>query len=327
MGTVRWGVLSTADIGMQKVTPAIQRATNSDVVAIASRDAERAGEAAQRLGIPTSYGSYEELLAADDVDAVYIPLPNDLHAEWTMKAAATGKHVLCEKPLALSAAQAAEMARACDAAGVKLAEAFMYRHHPSWVEARRLLSDGAIGDLQAVQSWFSYYNDDPTNIRNRMENGGGAIMDVGCYTINLSRMLFGTEPARIAASVRRDPIMGIDIVSSAVLEFPDGGQATFTCSTRAEDYQRVHIVGTAGRIEIEIPFNIPPDRETRIFVSAGGEPPVSPATETLVFAAEDQYTIQASLFAQAVLDDTPVSVPVSDAIANMKVIETILATP
>jgi predicted dehydrogenase len=178
-----------------------------------------------------------------------------------------------------------------------------------------------------VQSWFSYYNDDPTNIRNRMENGGGAIMDVGCYTINLSRMLFGTEPARIAASVRRDPIMGIDIVSSAVLEFPDGGQATFTCSTRAEDYQRVHIVGTAGRIEIEIPFNIPPDRETRIFVSAGGEPPVSPATETLVFAAEDPYTIQASLFAQAVLDDTPVAVPVSDAIANMKVIETILATP
>ncbi len=327
MGTVRWGILSTADIGMQKVTPAIQRATNSDVVAIASRDAERAGEAAQRLGIPASYGSYEELLAADDVDAVYIPLPNDLHAEWTMKAAATGKHVLCEKPLALSAAQAAEMARACDAAGVKLAEAFMYRHHPSWVEARRLLSDGAIGDLQAVQSWFSYYNDDPTNIRNRMENGGGAIMDVGCYTINLSRMLFGTEPARIAASVRRDPIMGIDIVSSAVLEFPDGGQATFTCSTRAEDYQRVHIVGTAGRIEIEIPFNIPPDRETRIFVSAGGEPPVSPATETLVFAAEDPYTIQASLFAQAVLDDTPVAVPVSDAIANMKVIETILATP
>jgi predicted dehydrogenase len=327
MGTVRWGILSTADIGMQKVTPAIQRATNSDVVAIASRDPEQAAVAAQRLGIPASYGSYEELLAANDVDAVYIPLPNDLHAEWTMKAAAAGKHVLCEKPLALSSAQATEMARACDAAGVKLAEAFMYRHHPSWVEARRLLSDGAIGDLQAVQSWFSYYNDDPTNIRNRMENGGGAIMDVGCYTINLSRMLFGTEPARIAASVRRDPIMGIDIVSSAVLEFPDGGQATFTCSTRAEDYQRVHIVGTAGRIEIEIPFNIPPDRETRIFVSAGGEPPVSPATETLVFAAEDPYTIQASLFAQAVLDDTPVAVPVSDAIANMKVIETILATP
>jgi predicted dehydrogenase len=327
MGTVRWGVLSTADIGMQKVTPAIQRAANSDVVAIASRDPEQAAVAAQRLGIPVSYGSYEELLAADDIDAVYIPLPNGLHAEWTIKAAGAGKHVLCEKPLALSSAQAAEMGRACDAAGVKLAEAFMYRHHPSWVEARRLLNDGAIGELQAVQSWFSYFNDDPTNIRNRMENGGGAIMDIGCYTINLSRMLFGAEPARVEASVRRDPIMGIDIVSSAVLEFPGGGQATFTCSTRAEDYQRVHIVGSAGRIEIEIPFNIPPDRETRIFVTAGGRPPEAPATETLVFPPEDQYTIQANLFAQAVLDDTPVPVPVSDAIANMKVIESILATP
>ena len=327
MGTVRWGVLSTADIGMQKVTPAIQRAANSDVVAIASRDPEQAAVAAQRLGIPASYGSYEDLLAANDIDAVYIPLPNDLHAEWTMKAAAAGKHVLCEKPLALSSAQAAEMGRACDAAGVKLAEAFMYRHHPSWVEARRLLNDGAIGELQAVQSWFSYFNDDPTNIRNRMENGGGAIMDIGCYTINLSRMLFGAEPARVAASVRRDPIMGIDIVSSAVLEFPGGGQATFTCSTRAEDHQRVHIAGTSGLIEIEIPFNIPPDRETRIFVTAGGRHTDAPATETLVFPAEDQYTIQAGLFAQAVLDDTPVPVPVSDAIANMKVIEAILATP
>lgn len=327
MGTVRWGILSTADIGMTKVTPAIQRAENSEVVAIGSRDQDRAVVAAAHLGIPAAYGSYDDLLASDDVDAVYIPLPNDLHAEWTMKAAAAGKHVLCEKPLALGASQAAEMVGACEAAGVKLAEAFMYRHHPTWVEAVRLVRDGTIGELQGVQSWFSYYNDDPTNIRNRMENGGGAIMDIGCYNINASRMLFAAEPVRIAASVRRDPVMGIDIVSSAVLEFAGGGQATFTCSTRAEDYQRVHIVGSAGRIEIEVPFNIPPDRDTRIFVTAGGEPPVAPATDTLVFPAEDQYTIQAGLFAQAVLDDTPVPVPPADAIANMKVIETILATP
>ena len=327
MGTVRWGILSTAHIGMTKVTPAIQRAENSEVVAIGSRDQDRAVVAAAHLGIPAAYGSYDDLLASDDVDAVYIPLPNDLHAEWTMKAAAAGKHVLCEKPLALGASQAAEMVGACEAAGVKLAEAFMYRHHPTWVEAVRLVRDGTIGELQGVQSWFSYYNDDPTNIRNRMENGGGAIMDIGCYNINASRMLFAAEPVRIAASVRRDPVMGIDIVSSAVLEFAGGGQATFTCSTRAEDYQRVHIVGSAGRIEIEVPFNIPPDRDTRIFVTAGGEPPVAPATDTLVFPAEDQYTIQAGLFAQAVLDDTPVPVPPADAIANMKVIETILATP
>ena len=327
MTKVRWGILSTANIGMTKVTPAIQQAENCEVVAIASRSEEQAQGAARQLGIPGFYASYEALLEADEVDAVYIPLPNNLHHEWTIKAAATGKHVLCEKPIGLSAAEGEEMAAACEEAGVKLEEAFMYRHHPTWVEAVRLLGSGAIGELQAVQSWFSYFNDDPNNIRNRVQLGGGAIMDIGCYCINLSRMLFEAEPTRVEAAVRRDPTMGIDIVSSAVLEFPGGGQATFTCSTRAEDYQRVHIVGTHGRIDIEIPFNIPPDRETRIFVMQGGDPPVAPAIESLEFSAADQYTIQARLFAQAILDDTEVPVPIDDAIANMRVIETILATP
>jgi predicted dehydrogenase len=327
MTKVRWGILSTANIGMTKVTPAIQQAENCEVVAIASRSEEQAQGAAKQLGIPGFYASYEALLEADEVDAVYIPLPNNLHHEWTIKAAATGKHVLCEKPISLSAAEGEEMAAACEEAGVKLEEAFMYRHHPTWVEAVRLLGSGAIGELQAVQSWFSYFNDDPNNIRNRVQLGGGAIMDIGCYCINLSRMLFEAEPTRVEAAVRRDPTMGIDIVSSAVLEFPGGGQATFTCSTQAEDYQRVHIVGTDGRIDIEIPFNIPPDRETRIFVMQGGDPPVAPAIETVVFPPADQYTIQASLFAQAILDDTKVPVPIDDAIANMRVIETILAMP
>lgn len=325
MDTVRWGIISTADIGLAKVIPAIQRAELCEVVAIASREESRAEAAAERLGIPTAYGSYEALLAAEEVDAVYIPLPNDVHAEWTIKAAEAGKHVLCEKPLALSAAQAEEMAAACDAAGVKLAEAFMYRHHPSWVEALRLVNEGVIGDLQAVQSFFSYYNDDATNIRNRLEHGGGAMMDIGCYCVNLSRMLFSGEPTRIEASVRRDPEMGIDTLTSAFLEFPGGGQASFACSIRAEDYQRVHIFGTKGRIEIEIPFNIPPDRATRVFVTSGGEPPVAPATETLSFAPVDQYSIQATLFARAVLQNTPTAVSVNDAIANLRVIEAILA--
>jgi predicted dehydrogenase len=325
MKNLRWGILSTADIGMTKVIPAIQRAERCEVVAIASRRRDRAAAAAARLGIPTAYGSYEELLACGDVDAVYIPLPNDAHAEWTIRAAEAGKHVLCEKPLALSAAQAEEMARACASAGVKLGEAFMYRHHPAWVETVRLVREGAIGRLQAVQSFFSYYNDDRANIRNRVEHGGGAVMDIGCYCINLSRMLFGAEPSRIEAAVRRDPEMGIDIVASAVLEFPGGGQSAFTCSIRAEPYQRVHIFGTSGRIEIEIPFNIPPDREARVLVTSGGDPPVAPATETLVFEAADQYSIQASLFARSVLDDIEVPVPVEDAIANLKVIEAILS--
>ncbi len=327
MAAVRWGILSTADIGMKKVTPAIQRAARCEVVAIASRRLDAATAAAAELGIPRAHGSYEALLADAGVDAVYIPLPNDMHAEWTTKAAAAGKHVLCEKPLALTAAQAEEMASACADAGVKLAEAFMYRHHPSWVEAVRLVRSGAIGELQGVQTWFSFYNDDPADIRNRVENGGGAVMDIGCYCINLSRVLFAAEPTRVEAAVRRDPVMGIDVVTSAVLEFPGGGQATFTCSIRAEPHQRVQIVGSAGRLEIEIPFNIPPDRETRIFVTAGGDPPVAPATETRTFAPADQYAIQAALFARAVLDDTPVPVPVTDAIANLAVIEQILATP
>ncbi len=324
MTKVRWGILSTADIGMSKVTPAIQRAKNAEVVAIASRDADRAAAAAAQLGISTSYGSYESLLEAEDIDAIYIPLPNDLHAEWTMKAAVAGKHVLCEKPLAMTSAQAEEMVAACAEAGIKLAEAFMYRHHPTWVEAVRLLRSGALGELEAVQSWFSYYNDDPANIRNRVDSGGGAVMDIGCYNINLSRMLFDAEPIAIRSAIRRDPMMGIDTLASAVLEFPGGGQSTFTCTTRGEPYQRVHIVGDRGRIEIEIPFNIPPDRETRIFVTSGGEPPEAPATETITFPPANPYTIEAELFGEAVRTDGAYPVPPEDAIANMRVIDTIL---
>jgi predicted dehydrogenase len=321
---VRWGILSTADIGMRKVIPAIQRADACTVVAIASRDADRAAAAAAQLDVPASYGSYEDLLAAEDIDAVYVPLPNDLHAPWTMQALAAGKHVLCEKPLALSAAQAQEMAVAADEAGRKLGEAFMYRHHPTWVEAVRLVREGAIGELQAVQSWFSYFNDDPGNIRNRTANGGGAMMDIGCYNVHLSRLLFAAEPTEVHASVRRDPEMGIDTLSSAVLTFPGGGQATFTCSTRAEPDQRVHIVGARGRIDIEIPFNIPPDRETRITVTAGGDPPVAPDTDVRTFAPADAYSLQATAFARAILDGRPTPVPIADAVANMRVIDAIL---
>jgi predicted dehydrogenase len=326
MTKLRWGILSTADIGMTKVTPAIQRAANSDVVAIASRDADRARAAAAELDIPTAYGSYEELLAADDVDALYIPLPNDMHAEWTFKAAEAGKHILCEKPLAMTADEAATMSKACDAAGVKLQEAFMYRHHPTWVETKRIVDSGEIGELQAIQSWFSYFNDDPTNIRNRMENGGGAMMDIGCYNVNLSRFIFGTEPEVVDAVVKRDPTMGIDIVSSALLRFKGGGQSTFTCSTRAESDQRVHVFGSKGLVEIGIPFNIPPASATQVFVTTGGGRPLQTNTRTIAFDPADAYTIQAELFAEAVLTDGTVPVPASDAVANMKVIETILAS-
>ncbi len=325
MGVVRWGILSTADIGMRKVTPAIQRASNAEVVAIASRDADRARSAADRLGIPASHGSYEELLADESVDAVYIPLPNDQHAEWTMRAAEAGKHILCEKPLAMTAAQAEQMVAACQSAGVRLQEAFMYRHHPSWVAVVDLVRQGRVGDLRAVQTFFSYFNDDPTNIRNMPQHGGGAVMDIGCYPISISRLLFDAEPTTVSAAVARDPELGIDTLTSAVLEFPGGGQATFTVGIRCEPFQRVHVVGSRGRIEVEIPVNIPPQTETRLFLTAGGDPPVAPSTRILTFPPANQYTIQAELFGQAILEDAPVPVAPSDAVANMRVIEAVLA--
>jgi len=319
-GDVRWGVLSTAKIGIDKVIPATAAADRCEVVAIASRDLERARAAASELGIARAFGSYEDLLADPDVDAVYNPLPNNLHAEWTIAAARAGKHVLCEKPLATTSADAERMIQACEAEGVLLMEAFMYRLHPTWEAVTSLVASGRIGELKTVQSWFSYFNDDPGDIRNLVETGGGALYDIGCYCVNLSRMLFGAEPERVGGSVLRDPVMGIDVLTSGILDFGDV-VATFTCSTRAEPDQRVHIYGTDGRISIEIPFNIPPDRPTRVFVTAGGDPPVRPETEVLTFDPANEYTIQAERFAAAVLDGGQVPIPPSDAVGNLRVIE------
>jgi predicted dehydrogenase len=317
---VRWGVLSTARIGVDKVIPATRTAPRCEVVAIASRELARAQAAASALGIERAYGSYEALLADPDVDAVYNPLPNDLHAPWTIAAAGAGKHVLCEKPLAMDAAEAERMIAACEEAGVLLMEAFMYRLHPTWVAVRELVTSGRIGELRAVQSWFSYFNDDPNDIRNIAASGGGALYDIGCYSVNLSRMLFGTEPVRIQGSVTRDPVTGIDTLTSGILGFADG-VATFTCAIRAEPDQRVHIYGANGRISFEIPFNIPPDLPMRVFVTAGGDPLVRPETEVLTFDPANEYTIQAERFAAAVLDRTPVPIPPSDAVGNLRVIE------
>ena len=324
MRRVRWGVLSTASIATHKVIPGLHKTANGEVLAIASRDEGRARDAATAMGIPRAYGSYEALLADPDVDAVYVPLPNHLHAPWTIAAARAGKHVLCEKPLAMTAEVAHEMVAAAAAAGVLLMEAFMYRLHPSWVAAREIVASGRIGRLRAVDSWFSYFNDDPANIRNIREAGGGALFDIGCYSVNLSRMLFGGEPDRVSAVVVRDPASGVDVLTSGILGFGDG-TATFTCSTRTESDQRVDIYGADGRVSIEIPFNIPPDRPTRISVIAGGDPPVAPAAEVLTFETADPYTVEAERFAAAILGGTPVPTPPEDAVANLRVIERLFA--
>ncbi len=324
MDRVNWGILSTADIGRTKVVPAIQAETRSVVTAVASRNFESAEEYAAELGIENAYGSYGQLLADPDIDAVYIPLPNHMHAEWTIAAARAGKHVLCEKPIALSSSEAESMVNTCEEAGVIMREAFMYRFHPTWQAARRLIVEGGIGEVIAIDSWFSYFNDDADNIRNILDYGGGALMDIGCYSIHLSRMLFDSEPTGIKASVRRDPASGVDIYTAGVLEFGDR-VSTFACSTRAEDDQRVDIYGTTGRVSIEIPFNIPPDHPTRIAVTVGGEPPVAPGTQTIEFEAVDQYTLQAEAFVAAVLDGAELPDSGSDALGNMKTIERVFA--
>ena len=318
---LRWGVLSTAAIGVKKVIPAMQRGQYSTVTAIASRDLARARDVASALGIPDAYGSYEELLADPNIDVVYNPLPNQLHIPWTLKAAEAGKHVLCEKPLSMTVGEAKSLLAVRDRTGINIGEAFMIRSHPQWLRTRQLIEEGRIGTLRAVVAAFSYYNVDPANIRNQLECGGGALYDIGCYCIQASRYGFGQEPTRVVGHIDRDPQLGTDRLTSALLDFP-GGHAIFTCSTQMIPYQRVQFLGTKGRIEIEIPFNAPPDRPTRIFVDATGDL-TSSGISTETFAVVDQYTLQGDAFSKAILDGTSVPVPLEEGIANMAVIEAI----
>jgi predicted dehydrogenase len=318
MNKVRWGILSTSNFAQAKVIPALLKCERVEVAAVASRDQARAYEVAGRFGIPKAYGSYEELLADPEIDVVYNPAPNHLHVPWSIKALEAGKHVLCEKPIGLSAAEARQLLDASKKySKVKVMEAFMYRHHPQWGRAKRIVVEGGIGALRTINSFFSYFNDDPDNIRNKPEIGGGGLMDIGCYNISLSRFIFGEEPRRVLGVLDYDPNFKTDRVASGVLDF-GSGTATFTCSTQLAPHQSVNIFGDSGRVEIEIPFNAPPDRVCRMWheTSAG--------VEEITFDVCDQYTIQADLFSLAVINDTPVPTPLEDAVANMKVIEAVV---
>ena len=318
---LRIGVLSTAAIGLKKVIPAMQRGQSTTVAAIASRDLVRAREAANALAIPTAYGSYEELLADPGIDAIYNPLPNQLHVPWTRKAAEAGKHVLCEKPLGMTVAEAKTLLDVRARTGVKICEAFMIRSFPQWLRLRELLDESRIGELRSVTGFFSYFNINPANIRNRVETGGGGVYDIGCYLIHASRYAFREEPARVVAAIERDAQMGTDRLASAILEFP-GGHAIFTCRTQLIPYQRIHFLGTRGRIELEIPFNAPNDRPTRLFIDSTGDLTGSGIT-TEIFPTGDQYTMQGDAFAKAIREDTEVAVGLEDSIGNMAVIEAI----
>ena len=321
---IRWGVLSTANIGVKKVIPAMQRGQLSTIAAIASRDLAKARAVAAQLSIPTAYGSYEELLADPNIDAIYNPLPNQLHVPWTIRAAQAGKHVLCEKPLSMNRAEAESLLAVRDRTGVLIGEAFMIRSHPQWLRVRALLDEGRIGQLRSITAFFSYFNNDPANIRNQPETGGGALYDIGCYCIHSARTGFAQEPTRVCGLIDRDPQLGTDRLTSALLDFP-AGHAIFTSSTQLVPHQRVHFYGTKGRIEIEIPFNAPPDRPTRLFIDDGRDLHGSGiATET--FPTTDQYTLQGDAFSRAILEGAPVPVSLEEGIANMTVIDAIFAS-
>jgi predicted dehydrogenase len=319
---VRWGVLGAARIATKKVIPAMQRGEWSEVTAIASRDLGKAQDAAALLGIPKAYGSYEALLADRDIEAVYNPLPNHLHLPWSIRAAESGKHVLCEKPIGLNVADAERLLAVRDRTGMTIQEAFMVRTHPQWRTACDLVSAGRIGEVRAMMGFFSYSNVDPANIRNVAEYGGGALLDIGCYLIHTARMIFRREPDRVTSTIDRDPVTGIDRLTSMILDF-GGGHAIGTCSTQLVPYQRVHIFGTRARIEIQIPFNAPPDTPTRIFLDDGADLSGA-AAQQIDIPACDQYTIQADLFSCAIREDAPPIYPLEDSIANMRAIDAVL---
>jgi predicted dehydrogenase len=317
--TVSWGVISPAKIGVEKVIPAMQKGAVSRIDAIASRDLSRAKETADQLGISKAYGSYEELLADPAIEAIYNPLPNELHVPWTIKALEAGKHVLCEKPIALNAAEAKQLIGARDRAGKLVAEAFMVRYHPQWRRTREIVRSGEIGEAKAIQTFFTYYLLDPTNIRN-IPPGGGGIYDIGCYAIISGRYLFGAEPIRVAATLDRDPKMGTDRLASALIEFPGARHLLFTCSTQLSPIQRVTVVGDKGRVEIAIPFNAPPDRPTKITYDSGADL-FGGGARVEEFPVCDQYTLQGDAFSRAVLGEEKLEFPIEDAVAQMRVID------
>jgi predicted dehydrogenase len=319
---VLWGVLGAANIAVQKVIPAMQRGEWCEIAAIASRDANKAEQAAGDLDIPKAYGSYEDLLADPEIEAIYNPLPNHLHVPWSIRAAEAGKHVLCEKPVALDAHQARKLFEVQARTGVKIGEAFMVRTHPQWLRARELVRAGRIGDLRSIMGFFSYFNRDAANIRNVADWGGGGLMDIGCYPIFTSRFIFEEEPRRVMALLERDPEMQTDRLTSGMLDFPSG-QSVFTCSTQLVPYQRMQLFGTTGRIEIEIPFNAPNHRPCHIFVDDGSDL-FGAGVETESFPVCDQYTIQGDLFSRAIRGEGEVPVPLEDAIRNMAVIDALV---
>jgi predicted dehydrogenase len=320
---VRWGILSTANIGLKKVTPAILKSPLSEVVAVASRDIGKAEDYIAELGLTgkaTAHGSYEDLFADPNVDAIYNPLPNHLHVPMTLAAAKAGKHVLCEKPIALTAAEAEQLRQIPP--GIVFYEAFMVRFHPQWARAREIARSGELGELRTVRGVFTYFLTDPTNVRNQADIGGGGIYDIGCYPITGARYLFESEPKRVVSLVDRDPELKTDRLASVLLDFGSGRQASFVCSTQAVGHQSIELIGTKGRVEIVIPFNAPADEATAIIIDNGYSPDGHLSRREIIPPC-DQYTEQANAFCRAVLGIEPLPYGVEEAIKSMRVIDAV----
>ncbi len=315
---IRWGVLSTAKIGTNQVIPAMQQCNHAEIVAISSRKKETADECAARLGIPKSYGSYEEILEDPEIDAIYNPLPNHLHVPWTLKCLEHGKHVLCEKPLALTLDELEQVIRLKEQTGLKVGEAFMVKSHPQWLKVKELIQEGVIGKLELIHGFFSYFNDDPGNIRNVEEYGGGALWDIGCYPVTTSRFIFDEEPHRVFVSISNDPHFNIDRITSALMEFPSG-KTLFTASTQLVPYQRMQFFGTEKMLEIRIPFNPPIDRPTEVVVHSGDK--FEKSSEVISIPACNQFTLQGDAFSESIMKDLEEPVPLSDTYQNTKVIK------
>jgi len=319
--SVKWGILGVASIAVRKVIPGMQKSDWSKITGIASRDLAKAQAAGRELGIPKAYGSYDDLLADPEIEAIYNPLPNHLHVPWSIKGAEAGKHVLCEKPIGLNAAEVAELMRVRDRRNVKIGEAFMVKTHPQWLRVRELIGSGKIGKLKSIITVFSYFNRDPANVRHKSEWGGGGLLDIGSYPITLSRWLFGEEPKRVMGALELDPEFGTDRLASGVMEFSNG-HSVFSCGTQSNYFQRMEILGTTGRLAVEMPFNAPNDRPTHITI-ADGMAIYNGKVEVEEIPACDQYTIQGDVFSRAIREDSEVPVPLEDALANMKVIDAI----
>jgi predicted dehydrogenase len=320
---VRWGIVSTALIGTKKVIPGMRKSRTLVVAGLASRDLARAQAAAKELGIEKAYGSYEAMLADPTIEAIYNPLPNHLHVPLTLEAAKAGKHVLCEKPMAVHAADL-EALRPYTGK-VHIRESFMVRFHPQWIEAREQVRRGAIGPLRFIQVGFSYFNDDPANIRNQADIGGGALYDIGCYAIVAGRWFFEADPQRAIATMDLDPGFRTDRYTSGLLDFGGGRQMALSVSTQAVPYQRVLLFGARGRIEIEIPFNAPPDVPCRYRIDDGSRLDGSSA-RVMTLPVADQYQLQAEAFSHAVRNEQPDAKALEDAICNMRTIDALFAS-